>query len=76
MLQNNTLFIIAKYGLYPADEKGIFKSLMWILTPEEKSMKYVSFHKEKSSRAYKGGKIVRDLCTNPRYSTKNVIISL
>ena len=31
---------------------------MWILTPEEEAMEYVSLHKSKSERAYKGGKII------------------
>lgn len=58
MLENNTLFILARYGIYSTDTLGIQKSMMWLLTSEDESMEYVSFHKSKSSRAYRGGKII------------------
>lgn len=32
--------------------------MMWLLTSEDETMKYVSFHRSKSSRAYRGGKII------------------
>jgi len=58
MSEENTLFIIARFGIYPTDTLGIQKSMMWLLTSEDETMKYVSFHRSKSSRAYRGGKII------------------
>ena len=57
-MQNNTLFLIARFGIYSTDTRGIFKSMMWLLTEEEEKMEYISFHREKSSRAYQGGRII------------------
>ena len=34
------------------------ESWMWTLDPSDSSMKYVSFHKKKSERAYKGGEVI------------------
>ncbi|RLU00981.1 hypothetical protein [Ketobacter sp.] len=54
----NTLFLIAKHGLEKGSEPGLLESWMWNLTSEDESMSYVSLHKSKSDRAYKGGCIV------------------
>jgi len=56
MTEPNTLFILAKWGLKVVD--GIFETHMWLLNEQEESMNYVSLHKTKSDRAYKGGEIV------------------
>jgi hypothetical protein len=58
MSENNTLFIMTKYGLKVVDKSGIFESHMWLLNDMESSMKYVSLHKSKSDRAYRGGEIL------------------
>jgi hypothetical protein len=58
MDQNNTLFLIARFGLKMTPEKGILESWMWILDPPDSKMKYVSFHKTKADRAYKGGELI------------------
>lgn len=58
MDKDNTLFLIARFGLKMTTEKGILESWMWILDPPDSSMKYVSFHKTKSDRAYKGGELI------------------
>ena len=54
----NTLFLISRHGLLPGKSKGLLESWMWNLTPEEESMKFLSLHRSKSERAYKGGEIV------------------
>ena len=56
--ENNTLFILTKYGLKVGAEPGLFESHMWLLTESEASMQYVSLHKSKSDRAYRGGEII------------------
>ena len=56
--QPNTLFLISKHGLFPATERGCLESWMWNLEPEEELMRFVSLHKSKSVRAYRGGEIV------------------
>ena len=57
MNQPNTLFILANWGL-KTDKSGIFESHMWLLNEQEESMKFVSLHKSKGKRSYKGGKII------------------
>lgn len=54
----NTLFLLSKVGLKLVDKTGICESRMWLLDEEEESMQYLSLHKSKSDRAYKGGKIL------------------
>ncbi len=54
----NTLFLLSKTGLKLVDKTGICESRMWLLDEEEASMKYLSLHKSKSDRAYKGGEIL------------------
>lgn len=54
----NTLFLIARFGLKGTSTKGLLESWMWSLQALDYDMKYVSFHKTKADRAYKGGKIV------------------
>lgn len=54
----NTLFLLCKHGLKLIDRKGICESGMWLLTDDEKAMKYLSLHRSKSDRAYKGGEIL------------------
>jgi hypothetical protein len=56
---NNTLFILAKWGLKRIDKAGIFESHMWLLDGYELSMRYVSLHKSKAERASKGGEIIQ-----------------
>ncbi len=58
MTSPNTLFILSKHGLKLIDKKGICESRMWLLTEDEEKMKYISLHKSKSDRAYKGGEIL------------------
>ncbi len=58
MSRSNTLFILAKMGLKVADKSGVFESHMWLLDDHEESMEYVSLHKSKADRAYKGGRII------------------
>ena len=58
MTSPNTLFILSKLSLKLIDKKGICESSMWLLTEDEESMKYLSLHKSKSDRAYKGGEIL------------------
>jgi hypothetical protein len=58
MQQPNTLFLIAKFGLKGTDKVGVLESHMWLLDPADITMENVSFHKSKSDRAYKGGKIL------------------
>ena len=58
MTSHNTLFLIARFGLKGTDTTGILESWMWVLNPQDEQMKYVSFHKTKSDRAYKGGEIL------------------
>ena len=58
MVKQNTLYLIAEYGLHSTGTKGILESWMWILEPLDCRMKYISFHRAKSERAYKGGKIL------------------
>ena len=58
MHEPNTLFLIAKSGLKGTDTVGVLESWMWLLDSTDTSMEYVSFHKTKSARAYKGGKVI------------------
>ncbi|MEM7259010.1 MAG: hypothetical protein AAF404_16660 [Pseudomonadota bacterium] len=58
MSSPNTLFLLCKHGLKLIDKKGICESAMWSLTEDEKEMKYLSLHRSKSDRAYKGGEIL------------------
>lgn len=58
MNSDNTLFLIARFGLKRSATKGILESWMWILDPADKRMEYISFHMTKSDRAKKGGKII------------------
>jgi len=58
MQQPNTLFLIARFGLKGTDKVGVLESHMWLLDPADIAMENVSFHKSKSDRAYKGGKIL------------------
>lgn len=44
-------------GLHQADE-GHLESFLWSLDPEERDAEYVAFHKQKSQRSWKGGRIV------------------
>ena len=44
-------------GLQQAPE-GHLESLMWALDNEEQSAEYVAFHKQKSQRSWKGGRMV------------------
>ncbi len=60
MNQPNTLFILANWGL-KTNKNGIFESHMWLLNEHEESMKYVSLHKSKAKRSYKGGEII-EIC--------------
>ena len=66
MTEPNTLFILAKWGLKVVDR--VFETHMWLLTKQDASMKYISLHKSKSDRAFKGGEIV-----NIRYATEDEI---
>jgi hypothetical protein len=61
MSQPNTLFIIAKMGVKDKkiDKSGVFESHMWLLNDHEESMKYLSLHKRKADRAYRGGQIIK-----------------
>ena len=54
----NTLFLLYKHGLRLIDKKGVCESGIWLLTDEERQMEYLSLHRSKSDRAYKGGKIL------------------
>jgi hypothetical protein len=54
----NTLFLIAKHGLKKGPKSGLLESWMWNLKPHEESMSYLSLHKTKTERAFKGGRIV------------------
>lgn len=58
MSEHNTLFLLCRFGISMGEEYGTMESRMWLLTPKELSMKYVSFHKTKSDRAYRGGEII------------------
>ena len=61
-----TLFLIAKHGLYKGPKQGLLESWMWNLNSNDETMAYVSLHKSKTDRAYKGGLIVafRDATPN------------
>ena len=54
---DNTLFIIAEFGL-KSISKNIFESHMWILSQYEESMKYISLHYAKKQPSYEGGEII------------------
>ena len=58
MQKSNTLFLVARFGLKGTDNVGVLESHMWLLDPVDITMENVSFHKSKSDRAYKGGKIL------------------
>ena len=58
MSSPNTLIILSKHGLKLIDKKGICESSMWALSDEEETMKYLSLHRSKSDRAFKGGEIL------------------
>ena len=57
MNQPNTLFILENWGL-KTHKSGIFESHMWLLSEHEESMKYISLHKSKAKRSFKGGEII------------------
>ena len=65
MKENNTLFILAKWGLKSIRHSGIFESHMWILTDEETSMKYVSLHKSKATEQPEAVKLSKS-ATQPK----------
>ena len=75
MHEPNTLFLIAKSGLKGTDQVGVLESWMWMLDSADTSMEYVSFHKTKSARAYKGGKVIeyRD-ATNEEFQTHQELL--
>ena len=54
----NTLFLLYKHGLRLIDKKGVCESGIWQLSDEEQQMKFLSLHRSKSDRAYKGGEIL------------------
>ena len=54
----HTLFILTNWGLHRVDPSGIFESHMWLLDENDREMEYVSLHRSKSERAYRGGKIL------------------
>jgi len=58
MSNPNTLFLLYKHGLKLIDKKGICESGIWQLSEDEQKMKYLSLHRSKSDRAYKGGEIL------------------
>ncbi len=58
MSSPNTLFLLYKHGLKLIDKTGICESGLWLLSEEEQQMAYLSLHRSKSDRAYKGGKIL------------------
>lgn len=58
MNQPNTLFLLYKHGLKVLNKKGVCESGIWHLSSDEQQMKYLSLHRSKSNRAYKGGKII------------------
>lgn len=58
MNKPNTLYLLAEYGLHGTGTIGILESWMWILDPPDFGMMYISFHRAKSERAYKGGEIL------------------
>ena len=66
MNEENTLFLLARFGVKMGKEHGCLESRMWLLEPNEIDMKYVSLHKTKADRAYKGGEIVDILDATPQ----------
>jgi len=56
MEEPNTLFLLSKFGLKKIDG-NLFESHMWLIKPDEESLKYISLHKSKTIRAWKGGEI-------------------
>ncbi len=65
MSQSNTLFILANWGL-KVNKDNKLESHMWLLNNQEVAMDFVSFHKSKSERAYKGGRIIDIRSATPK----------
>lgn len=59
MTTANTLFLIAKHGLNMSEDEGCLELWMWNLSIDERQMQFLSMHRSKSERAYRGGKIQR-----------------